>query len=302
MSTLVDDVQRLSFGVKFLTDAVPTSYGIINPSVDCRTDNTTKYRTLMTSLGLSTSYNVAGLAVALDPMLGHLPEFVFSWGTQKESASYEPFQEYLASVFGMYSLVLADGKDLPEGILFSSDVYTLRSRELKKADLQPTFRFRIRGRTDIGVFNPIGVISISDLHLAIEIKTKKAFTSISDINRALREGVLQLIGSNTDNQFRSPLVIVSSLVGDQHFLLYIDMLSNPENKLRYKLVVRSCTSLSSLIQFAASLFNRGCVTQMFGSPPTPICSPHHTPENDEDDACDGDNASLLSVSDIDVKN
>jgi hypothetical protein len=145
-------------------------------------------------------------------------------------------------------------------------------------------------------------LGCGDLLIAFEIKRKKLFTSPGDINRALREGVLQLIGTNADNHYSSPLVIVSALVGKKHFLLYLEIGEHPDRELRFHLRVRSSTSLGQLIHFALCLSERTCITSLFASPPTPTCSPPYgSPEKgdekDDDDENDFDlNADNVSIS------
>lgn len=278
MKEVSEDQKRVGFAVKAMTDALPPNIGVVVPSEDCKTEKSGKYRALMRALRLPEDNNVASLSVSVDSMLCDAKDFSFNWGDQPENASYEPFLRYLQKEFEFDAVDLSEGQGLADKLLYVSDIYTLRPRlndltsELKKAALEPQFRFRIRGRTDIAVFKVGGIMTCGDLEMAFEIKPKRKFSSPADINRALREGVLQLIGSNADNHYSSPLVIVTGLY-DKHYLLYLELCLNAVEELRYYLRVKVCASLAKLIQFAQLVLWRGCVTTRFAAPPTPTCSP-----------------------------
>lgn len=316
LSNIDVDQKRVNFAVKLLTDTFPPNIGVVIPSEDCKTDKSGKYRALMKALRLSEDNNVSSLATPIDPQEYRGAEFMFSWEDKNESESYVPFKEYLLNQFSLNAVILAEGAGLADRLLYVSDIFTLRPRisdltsDLKRAALgqEPQFRFRIRGRTDLGVFKEDGVLGCGDLEMAFEVKPKSKFTSEADINRALREGVLQLIGTNADNHYTSPLVIVSALVGTKHYLLYIELGTNPNIELKYYLRVKSSTSIGQLIHYARALLGRGCVTSRFASPPTPTCTPPEgsppekggksigdEQEEDDDEGFDCSNVSIESA-------
>lgn len=86
----------------------------------------------------------------------------FEWGDKPENASYEPLAQYLREEFGFNAFNVSEGQGLADKLLYVSDICTLRPRlndltsELKTVALDPQFRFRIRGRTDIAVFKSGG--------------------------------------------------------------------------------------------------------------------------------------------------
>lgn len=313
------DQKRVNFAMKLMTDSLPPNIGVVNPSEDCKTDKSGKYRALMRALRMNEENNVMSLAASIDQQECSVAEFSFTWKKSSkkdkdEGESYEPFQTYLKTDFKMNAVILGNGEGLADGNLFVSDIFTLRPKlgdltsDLKKAALgqEPQFRFRIRGKTDLGIFREGGVVGCGDLLIAFEIKPKKKFSSTADINRALREGVLQLVGTNADNHYSSPVVIVTALVGDKlHYLLYLELGCDPETELRYHLRVRSSASLSQLIHFAQTLCERDCITSRFAAPPTPTGSPpHNSPEKgekeqedeeEEDEDFDADNVSIESA-------
>eukprot|EP01033_Poteriospumella_lacustris_P006827 gene6827-4917_t len=312
------DQKRVNFAMKLMTDSLPPNISAVVPSEDCKSDKSGKYRALMRALRMNEENNVMSLATPIDHQECTVAEFSFTWKkSQKkdknESESYEPFQKYLKKEFKMDAAILGEGQGLSDGNLFVSDIYTLRPKlsdltsDLKKAALsqEPQFRFRIRGRTDLAIFKEGGVMGCGDLLIAIEVKPRKKFTSPADINRALREGVLQLVGTNADNHYSSPVVIVTALVGDKHYLLYLELGCDPEIELRYHLRVRSSASLSQLIHFAQTLCARDCISSRFAAPPTPTGSPptaspekgeeEEENEEEEDEDFDADNVSINSA-------
>ena len=274
------DQKRVGFAVKAMTDAIPPNFVVVLPSEDCKTTKSNKYRVLMAALRLYEDNNVCSLSESVDSSLCDAEvdakEFSFDWQDQLESASYEPLIRYLKAKFSFNAIDVSEGKGLADGLLYATDIFTLRPRldaltsDLKKAALEPRFRFRILGRTDVAVFKPQGLMSCGDLEIAFEIK--KDFSKVGDINRALREGVLQLIGCNANNCYSSPLVIVTGL-RKIHYLLYLELCTNPMIELKYNLRVKVCVSLTKLIQFAQLVLQRGCVTSRFFPPPIPTNSP-----------------------------
>ena len=272
-----EDQKRVGFAVKTITDVLPPNFEIVVPSVDCKTDKSNKYRALMKALRLPEENDVQSLSKSIES-LPDANDFSFNWLDQLEKASYGPFIMFLKEKFGFNAVDVSEGQGLPDKLLYITDIYTLRpnlstlTSDLRKAVLEPRFKFRIRGRTDIAVYKPESVITLGDLEILFEIK--RHFTTHAEINRGLREGVLQLIGCNADNNYASPLVIVTGLC-KKHFLLYLEQCENPMIELKYYLRVKVCASLVKLVQCAQVVLKRGCVTTRFASPPTPTGSPPH---------------------------
>ena len=271
---VAEDQKRVGFAVKAMTDALPPNIGFVEPSEDCKTEKSGKYRALMRALRLPEDNNVAMLAQNIGPSTMETKECTFDWGRGDvaESKSYKKFRKYLSKEFNLNAVDISEGQGLADKLLYVSDIYTLRPRlndltvDLKKYALEPQFRFRLRGRTDLGAFIKGGILSVTDLLIGFEVKPKKKFSGVPDINRALREGVLQLIGCNADNHYTSPVIIVTAFT-DKHYLLYLDISPNPTVELRYYLRVKFSTSLATLIAYALSVTKRGCVTARFCAPP-----------------------------------
>ena len=81
MREVSKDHKRVEFAVKFMTDALPPNFlGFVVPSVDCRTDKSGKYRTLMRALRLPEDNNVMMLSCCIDSMLCDFKEFKLRMG------------------------------------------------------------------------------------------------------------------------------------------------------------------------------------------------------------------------------
>ena len=294
---------RIGFTMNAIMESLSST---VIPSEDCMTEKSDKYRVLMKALSLCEDNNVASLARSIDYMLCDSFEFKFEWGDQSEKASYEPFLQYLKKEFGFNNAIdVSEGQGLADKWLYESIIYTPRPRlidstyEFKKAIMGNPIKFIIRGRTDIAVFREGGMLTRGNLQIAFEIKPNKTFSSLTDINRALREGVLQLIGCNADNHYISPLVIVTNLC-DKHYLLYLELCSNAFVKMKYYLRVRVCDSLAKLIHYAQLLLKRGCVTTHFATPPIPGCEEEEeisASENESDDDFSETNVCLEIIDD-----
>ena len=302
--------------MKIMSDAFPPNFSAINPSADCATEKSTKYRTLMRALRLREENDLAKDAVEL-VLQTSIQNWNFVWKeSMAESVSYPRVQEYLRDVWSINATVVAEGNGLADGLLYVSDIFTLRphvgarTAELKIEGQEPKFRFCIKGRTDLAVFNEGAAMTCSELLWAIEVKPKKKFSSPADINRALREGVLQLIGMNADNQYTSPSVIVTAFMR-QHYILYLERDDRPELSLRYHLRVKKTASFAAAIAFVQERSKLPCSSANFASPPTPSHSPSQsTPEkgvkskddcDDEDeDYYDDSNVQLLGAEELEA--
>ena len=64
---LMNEVKAVRFGIKFVTDALPTNFTIINPSVDCDSKSSPRYHALMEALNLTTTNDLQSEAVELEP-------------------------------------------------------------------------------------------------------------------------------------------------------------------------------------------------------------------------------------------
>ena len=163
-----EDQKRVGFAMKGITDALPPNFEIVVPSEDCKTEKSNKYRALMIALRLPEDNNVSSLSESIES-LPDANDFSFNWHDQLEKASYGSFIIFLKDTFGFNAVDVSEGQGLPDRLLYTTDIYTLRpdlstlTSDLRKVALEPRFKFRIRGRTDIAVYKPESVISRGDL-------------------------------------------------------------------------------------------------------------------------------------------
>lgn len=95
---------------------------------------------------------------------------------------------------------------------------------------------------------------------------------------SLHEAMMQLIGANVQNQFRSPPVVVSNLA-QKHYVLYLTRESSSERPHYYVIRQMLCASFGAAIEFALSKAHVSC-SEHFCRPRSREPSPPSTPEKD----------------------
>lgn len=89
----------------------------------------------------------------------------------------------------------------------------------------------------------------------------------------MREAVLQLIGGNASNSFRSPPVLLTNL-DKMHFVLYITLDGDPTLNLKFKLNVVKMPTFGVALAFVEDRWSEmKSVTLQLGRKPTPPSSP-----------------------------
>ena len=281
LGRLSNEIRGVRFDVKNIKDVLPTNLSAIKPSEDCNTVERSqkKYRSLMRQLNLFEGNDLMQAAEDLVPQPSINNNWQFVWSeTSVESDSYPAVQAFLKDTWGIDAVIVADGKKLADSrLLYKSDIFTLRphaggarTAELKVEGrrLEPHLIFRIKGRTDLAVFNKGAVVmTCSELLWAMEVKPKKKFSSPADINRALREGVLQLVGMNAANPYTSPSVVVTALT-NQHFILHLEVEVEEDRPLRYHLRVKKTAVLATAIAFVQERAKMPSISSCFASPPS----------------------------------
>ena len=192
-------------------------------------------------------------------------------GTEKsEASSYAPFKTYLTGI-GENPVIVCNGQNLPDGslgLLFNKPVFSMRknleirSCELRKTGLEPKHQLNLSGRTDLVVLKPgESVVLRMTTAYAIEVKPPKF-----NLNSALKESYLQLVGLSVANRRTSPSVLLTDLKLS-HYVLYFE-LPDPI-ALNYILRIDKCPNLALSIHLCRELSGRECITTNFGTPPTP---------------------------------
>jgi hypothetical protein len=99
----------------------------------------------------------------------------------------------------------------------------------------------------------------------------------SQENQVLREAFLQLVGLNVKNTETSPAVVLTDL-NSKHYVLYLELIGDPERSLQYALKIHSSTELRDVLMFANEKGRRRCITGRLGTMLTP---PQSEDEHDE---------------------
>jgi hypothetical protein len=276
----------------------------LTPSSDCESSAEIPYTNLMEVLGLTRVMNVLHFTVVGETTSACLlPIFPkFSWGDLTEASGYPALIDYLRKA-GLHPRDVSNGQSLPHGHLFNTDIHSLRplsgvtSGVLRKSNLEPKLKYNISGTSDIICLDDTqSNISRGECLLCIEVKRVQDMEGDAAVNKALREGVLQLIGLNAGNPYKSPPVIVTNLSG-KHYVLFISK-QNGEDKVKFDLNVQRFNSLSQALFRAQHLTTRGCITQLFGSAPTPPHSSDGSIGNNDDDEDEADSECKVQVVEV----
>ena len=161
----------------------------------------------------------------------------------------------------------------------------IRNAELRKTSEEPKHVFNLSGRCDLITLFP-GKTNINRMNIryAIEVKVKGF-----NLKEALRETYLQLVGLSVANRNTSPPVMLTDL-SESHYVLFLELLDRVT--LKFKLRIQSFPSLVMCIQRCRALASRPCITENFGSSPSPTSSTYE--ESDVD--CDAIESALGNCS------
>lgn len=274
--------------IRYIKGSVAITSTNLTPSETCSSSAEPQYRSLMETLSLPNDMAITNLPMPIDQSPGLHP-FFFRWGSRLENEAYQPVAQYLDEHYHMRGVNIANGQGLSHGHLFAVQVFSLRpnlsvtSSELRQNKTGPRHRFNVLGTSDIFVsLDTAGRIERANCAFCIEIKRVGDMSSTSEVNKCLREGVLQLIGLNVGNTRTSPSVLVTNLNG-RHYVLFISLSPDP-GRLQYTLNVQQFSTFSRSVEYIRdNLVCRQCVTHDFGSSLSPEASATHYEVDDEDD-------------------
>jgi hypothetical protein len=198
----------------------------ITPSQACMSTNSGDFVDLMSSLRLPSTLNLTEICEDGPIFSDEFPTLNFLWGDQKENTSYSFVKAYVEEKIQKRSEIVSNGQNLPNGLLFDVDVYSIRPKLRDSADIR--LMYRLSGSSDIIVLQDIRPqLSRTFVEYAIEIKTEREMSTDAGVKKALREGCLQLIGLNAYNTLKSPAVIVTNLVSS-NYVMYLTLDKDPE--------------------------------------------------------------------------
>lgn len=291
INQLSAQIQGLAMSIHEIKSNVKVTSLNLTPSSDCKSSAESSYTQLMETLKLDRTMSLLNIVERVeDDTTCSLSPFSFKWDSETESAAYEPILAYLRDKVGANAIEISQGQRLPHGHFFTTGVHTLRkmagvsSAILRRTGEEPRLKFNIAGTSDITVLrSKRSNLSRTECRYCIEVKRVQDMNGDSLTNKALREGVLQLIGLNVQNVYVSPTVIVTNLSG-KHFLLSISK-DEEECPISFRLNIRSYSSFAQVVFHAQLHSDAPCVTQLFGSPPTPEPSASGDDGSNDDDEC-----------------
>jgi hypothetical protein len=232
-------LQSVKLELKQLEECKPATEFIINTSETCKTNAYNTFRQLMESLRLPVENNLKHSAKnpteqQNSTKINVAKNISFDWNELemdgnaiKESASYPFVESYLKTEFNIKALNVSNGLGLMDSLLFDVKIYTMQTAtDIVHTKLNGTYRkqlmkYRLCGNTDIVILKDESRgVCCGNLLCSIEIKPHKDFNTPESINAGLREGSLQLIGTNAGNVYSSPSVLVIDLINN-NYLLYI---------------------------------------------------------------------------------
>jgi hypothetical protein len=291
INQLSAQIQGLAMSINEIKSNVKVTSLNLTPSNDCESSAESSYTQLMETLQIARTMNLLSVVdTAEDDARCSLSPFTFLWNNQMEDTAYNPILEYLNVNVGEHAANISHGQRLPHGHFFTTGVYTLRTKAgvnsatLRQTNDEPKLKFNIAGTSDIAVLcSKTSNLSRTKCRYCIEVKRVQDMSGDALTNKALREGVLQLIGLNVQNVYVSPAVIVTNLNG-KHFLLSISK-DEEECYISFRLNIRRYSSFAQVVFHAQLHSDEPCVTQLFGSPPTPVPSTYGDDGSNDDDEC-----------------
>lgn len=291
INQLSAQIQGLAMSINEIKSNVKVTSLNLTPSNDCESSAEISYTQLMETLQLDRTMSLLSIVeIVQDDTTCSLSPFSFKWDSETEGAAYNPTLEYLRDKVGANAIEISHGQGLPHGHFFTTGVYTLRkmtgvsSAILRRTGEEPRLKFNVAGTSDITVLrSKRSNLSRTECRYCIEVKRVQDMKGDALTNKALREGVLQLIGLNVQNVYVSPAVIVTNLNG-KHFLLSISK-GEEECHISFRLNIRRYSSFAQVVFHAQLLSDSPCVTQLFGSPPTPEPSASGDYGSNDDDEC-----------------
>ena len=192
-------------------------------------------------------------------------KFEWNWRSHKESDSYRPLCDYLASL-GLFPVDVSSGKYLTAGILFDVNLWSIRKYNAVGERELIVYKGHVRGRTDIVLLNEShrgGELSRHMLRFVIEVKDAAAMRD--NPKGCVRESVTQLLGLCGDNCNNTPSVLLTDLT-KTFFVVYLSKTHEPA--LKFHINIQACADLGSGVDLAQSV-SKDCCSTDFGRPATP---------------------------------
>ena len=279
MARMEAAIQGLSMQVHSIEELFPTVVVgfVVNPSD--ATNEPKKAVSLLECLNLDESARLNNGIYSL-PDDVEWPDFKFEWPKQKpdELASYDSTLQYIASLgLKRHAYTVGSGNNLYDGFLFDLPIYSLRRRRLQHGGVVQ--KHRLRGRTDLVLFHegglplplplkpengPVPHILRHQVGVCIEIKTSRDISKSK--TRCEMEAMLEVVGMNADNQYSSPVVLLTDLNKD-HSVFVLERSSSEDGADSYHISRTKCDSFAAALHL--SIQPRLAISEDFSRPNTP---------------------------------
>lgn len=226
----------------------------IKPSEHCKAEHADLYRALMETLGLPSTPTVSDLAeniatfrrTAVD---ADVPCPYNTDSTEEEKRAVRTWWVKFLKSQAPNTVDVSGGQRCGNGFLYEADIGLVPG-------IHTTRFYRIRGNADIAVLHPQCPVLIGNLLITFCIRPWTDLLILHLREEALREGVLQLLGTNIGYHNARPAVIVTGLCWE-HFLLYLEP-DQPQQNTPFRiniqpvprLQVRFCRCLQDLVEIA----------------------------------------------------
>jgi hypothetical protein len=187
-----------------------------------------------------------------------------------ETESYPCVQKFLKGI-GQVAYIVGNGWKLPNGKLFTKEVWTNRELDPSIRHQKVNFIQVVHGRTDLVILardylreDGHQEINMDMVKVLIEIKTESNVSKTGSIHEAM----VQLIGANAENRTRSPPVVLSNLK-QTHYVLHLTKESDDFKPHYYLIRKMKCKSFPAAVHFALELAKMPSHSQDFARPGTP---------------------------------
>ena len=198
-------------------------------------------------------------------------KFSWTWGKQLESSVYSPFIDAVKGTLLKLKLEIYDvsgGQYLWDQLLYTTNLCTLRLFDESGRKTGPVYyKGRICGRTDLVVVDnegPWAYILTHNVRFAIEVKLP--LKSKSELDSAMREATIQLLGLCGDNPYRSPPVVLTDFV---NVFIVFSIRRTSQIPLKFEIDAISFPDISSALSSACDLSMKPGVSANLGRNNTP---------------------------------
>ena len=314
---MVSFQEHTGLQLRLIADQTAIEKRVLTPSAACLTVNNADFTRLFGVLRLAEGEALSKMVDFVKTSVpSSLSKLSFKWTAQPnvsnnkgkekslEKVSY-PFVVAYLKKLGLSACDVSEGQRCQQKLLFVSDVHSIRpntvldSSTLRKRSQCPFLIQQVRGKCDIVVvaaqYAKAVYFTKFQVRVAIEIKTPELMMKL---DACLRECAVQLVGLNTENVERTPVVLLTNLEG-KNYVLFLTMGPCPASELKYTMHILRFITFELALEFALLQSEKQPISTFFGKRPTP--PPSEVSEASEDYEGDADDAEIGSYDTEDLK-